>query len=131
MPFGSWPVLVKRGCVEVFPRIPVHERVRKTAPLLRESSSLPLVEVPVRSTSPNMILIAKSEIRTIDVQHEPENRVCQRTDACELTSPSVSNMAKGHKTSKFMDTICGHAMTQDPPSHASKALPMDHPRRRP
>jgi hypothetical protein len=27
--------------------------------------------------------MAKSEIRTIDVQHEPENRVCQRTNSCE------------------------------------------------
>ena len=25
----------------------------------------------------------RCEIRTIDVQHKPENRVCQRTDACE------------------------------------------------
>jgi hypothetical protein len=30
-----------------------------------------------------VILLAKSEIRTIYVQHEPENRVCQRTDSCE------------------------------------------------
>jgi hypothetical protein len=38
---------------------------------------------PLPSASPKTILMAKSEIRTIDVQHKPENRVCQRTDACE------------------------------------------------
>jgi hypothetical protein len=30
-----------------------------------------------------MILLAKSEIRTMYVQHEPENRVCQRIGSCE------------------------------------------------
>jgi hypothetical protein len=30
-----------------------------------------------------LILLAKSEIRVIYVQYEPENRVCQRTHACE------------------------------------------------
>jgi hypothetical protein len=33
--------------------------------------------------SPKVILLAKSEIRVIYVQYEPENRVCQRTDSCE------------------------------------------------
>jgi len=30
-----------------------------------------------------LILMAKSEIRTIDLQHEPENRACQRANSCE------------------------------------------------
>jgi hypothetical protein len=30
-----------------------------------------------------VILLAKSEIRTIYLQYEPENRVCQRTHSCE------------------------------------------------
>jgi hypothetical protein len=34
----------------------VHERVKKTALLLRGSLSISLVEVPILSTSPNMIL---------------------------------------------------------------------------
>jgi hypothetical protein len=54
MPFGSWPYLVKRGRLEVSPRVPGHQRVRKTAPSLGESFSIPLVEVPMFSTSPNM-----------------------------------------------------------------------------
>src|SRR4030095_6246731 len=55
---GSWPVLVKRSCLELSPRVPAHRKGGKTAPLLRESSSMPLVEVPVLSTSPN---VAKSQ----------------------------------------------------------------------
>src|SRR5262245_1450812 len=31
-----------------------------------------------------LILMAKSEIRTIYVQHVPEHQDCQRTNACEL-----------------------------------------------
>jgi hypothetical protein len=41
------------------------------------------IEVAMLSTSPNVILLAKSEIRTIDVQHELESRVCRRTNSCE------------------------------------------------
>jgi hypothetical protein len=55
---SSWPYLVKRGCLEVLKRFPVHERVRRTALLLRGSLSIFLVEVPVLSTSPN---VAKSQ----------------------------------------------------------------------
>jgi hypothetical protein len=54
MPFGSWPHLVKQGRVEVSPRIPVHWMRRKTPPSLEESLSIPLVEMPMLSTSPNM-----------------------------------------------------------------------------
>jgi hypothetical protein len=57
MPFGSWPLLVKRGSLEVSKRFPVHRKGGKTTPLLRESSSIPLVDVPVLSTSPK---VAKS-----------------------------------------------------------------------
>jgi hypothetical protein len=38
-----------------------------------------------------MILLAKSKMRTIDVRHEPENRVCQRTHACETDFASSSS----------------------------------------
>ena len=34
-------------------------------------------------SSSYLILLAKSEIRTIYLQYEPENRVCQRTHSCE------------------------------------------------
>jgi hypothetical protein len=54
MPFGSWPVLVKRGCLEVSHPFPLHERAKKTALLLRGSFSISLVEVPVLSTSPKL-----------------------------------------------------------------------------
>jgi hypothetical protein len=30
MPFGSWPLLVKRGGLAVLPHVPVHERAMKT-----------------------------------------------------------------------------------------------------
>jgi hypothetical protein len=32
---------------------------------------------------PLLILMAKSEIHTIDLQYEPENPVCQRAHSCE------------------------------------------------
>jgi hypothetical protein len=51
---GAGPYVVKRGGLEVFKRVPVHERVRNTVLLLRGSLSMFLVEVPVRSTSPHM-----------------------------------------------------------------------------
>jgi hypothetical protein len=54
MPFGSWPLLVKWGGLEVLPRVPVQRRVRKTAPSLEESFSILLVEVSALSTSPNV-----------------------------------------------------------------------------
>lgn len=57
---GSWSHLVKRGCLEVLQRFPVHERVRKTVLLPRGSLSISLVEVPVLSTSPK---VAKSLMR--------------------------------------------------------------------
>jgi hypothetical protein len=41
-------------------RVPVHERVRKTALFLRRSLSISLVEVPVFSTSPNLAKSLKS-----------------------------------------------------------------------
>ena len=37
---GSWPVLVKRGNSKVSQRFPVHGKVRKTVPLLRENSGV-------------------------------------------------------------------------------------------
>jgi hypothetical protein len=40
--------------LEVSQRFPVHRKVGKTAPLLRESSAIPLVDVPVLSTSPKV-----------------------------------------------------------------------------
>jgi hypothetical protein len=61
MPFGSWPVLVKRGRLKVSRRFPVHRKVGKTALLLGDESSIPLIEVPTRSTSPKPILLAKSQ----------------------------------------------------------------------
>jgi hypothetical protein len=54
MPFGSWPVLVIQGRLEVSPRVPVHWMGRKTPASLGESFSIPLVEMPMLSTSPNM-----------------------------------------------------------------------------
>jgi hypothetical protein len=54
MPFGSWPLLVKRGPLEVSPRFPDYRRVRNTAPSLGERFSISLVEVPMLSASPNM-----------------------------------------------------------------------------
>jgi hypothetical protein len=35
-----------------------------------------------------VILLAKSEMHTIDVRHELENQVCQRTHACETNFAS-------------------------------------------
>ena len=49
---GSWPHLVKQGGLEVLPRFSVHERVMKTAPLLRQNFCISLLEVPTVSTSP-------------------------------------------------------------------------------
>jgi hypothetical protein len=49
----------------------------KTAPLLRERSSIPLVEVPVLSTSPKVILLAKSETSTIRGRHVLVNSIGQ------------------------------------------------------
>src|SRR5262245_24570610 len=55
---GSWPILVKRGNSKVSQRFPVHGKVRRTVPLLRENSFISLVKVHVRSTSPNVIPLA-------------------------------------------------------------------------
>jgi hypothetical protein len=52
MPFGSWPILVKRGRLEVSHRFPAHRRGVKSTLFLRGSLSISLVKVPVRSTSP-------------------------------------------------------------------------------
>ena len=49
---GSWPDLVKQGCVEVSRPFPFHQRARKTATLLGGSFSISLIEVPTLSTSP-------------------------------------------------------------------------------
>jgi hypothetical protein len=46
--------LVKRGDLEVLPRVPDSERIRKTASFLRGSFSIFLIEVPALTTSPNM-----------------------------------------------------------------------------
>jgi hypothetical protein len=80
---GSCPYLVKRGGLKVLPCFLVHGRVRKTALLLRGSLSIFLVEVPTLSTSPNVILLAKSELRKIDVWYESESRVCPHTNSCK------------------------------------------------
>jgi hypothetical protein len=52
--YGAWPVLVKWGNLGVLPRVPVHGKGGKTAPLLRVNSSIPFVKIPVRSTSPKV-----------------------------------------------------------------------------
>ncbi len=46
--------MAKQGGVEVWPRLPVHERAMKTAPFLRGSFFISLVEVPMLSTSPKL-----------------------------------------------------------------------------
>jgi hypothetical protein len=51
---GSWPVLVKRGGLEVLHRFSVQRTGGKTASFLREELSISLSEVPALSTSPNM-----------------------------------------------------------------------------
>jgi hypothetical protein len=51
---GSWPVLVKRGGLEVLHRFSVQRMGGKTASFLREEPSISLSEVPALSTSPNM-----------------------------------------------------------------------------
>jgi hypothetical protein len=51
---GSWPDLVIQGGLKVSPRFSVRRRVGKTAPSLGESFSIPRVEVPMLSTSPNL-----------------------------------------------------------------------------
>src|SRR4030095_5962792 len=56
---GSWPYLVKRGGLEVLPRVPVHERARNTTLFLRSNLSMFLVEVLMLPTSPN---VAKSRV---------------------------------------------------------------------
>src|SRR5262245_35631952 len=55
---GSWPILVTRANSKVSPRSAVHGKVRKTAPLLRETTFISSGEVHVRSTSPNVIPLA-------------------------------------------------------------------------
>jgi hypothetical protein len=47
-------VMAKQGGVEVLHRLPVHERAMKTAPFLRGSFFISLVEVPTLSTSPKL-----------------------------------------------------------------------------
>jgi hypothetical protein len=46
--------MAKQGGVEVLHRLPVHERAMKTAPFLRGSFFISLVEVPTLSTSPKL-----------------------------------------------------------------------------
>jgi len=49
---GSGPyVVVKRGSLKVLHRVPISERIRKTASLLRGSFSIALIEAPGLSTS--------------------------------------------------------------------------------
>jgi hypothetical protein len=48
---GSWPLLVKRGGLEVLHRFPVQRRGGKTASFLREGLSIPLLAVPALSMS--------------------------------------------------------------------------------
>jgi hypothetical protein len=54
MPFGSWPLLVKRGDLEVLYRFPIQKAGGKTASSLREEFSVFLSEVPALSVSPNL-----------------------------------------------------------------------------
>jgi hypothetical protein len=42
------------GSLGGFQHFPSHRRIRKTALFLRESPSIPLLEVPVHSTSPKL-----------------------------------------------------------------------------
>jgi hypothetical protein len=59
---GSWAYLVERWYLEVSHPFPLHQRVEKTAPLLRGSFSIFLIEAPALSTSPN---VAKSRINSM------------------------------------------------------------------
>jgi hypothetical protein len=52
--------VVQWGGLEVVRLFPVHRWGGKTALFLRRSLSIFLVEVPARSTSPHVILMAKS-----------------------------------------------------------------------
>ncbi len=79
--FSRVSYLVKQGGLELLRRFPVHERALKTAPFLRGSSSILLIEAPTFSTSPNM---AKS-----------------------LKSFKSVEMIRGHSTQSFGDIRCG------------------------
>jgi hypothetical protein len=69
-------------------------------PSLGESFSMPLVVVPRLSTSPNVILMAKSGIHALDGCHAPEYRVCQRVCCCE------PHFAISIKRAQEPDLIC-------------------------
>ena len=64
---GSWPILVNWGGLEGLHRVPLHDRARKTALLLRGSFSIFLGEVPVLPTSPN---VAKSPINLAKLREQ-------------------------------------------------------------
>src|SRR5713101_7446299 len=57
--FGSCPLLVKRGGLEVLQRFPVHRWEGETTLLLRENSSILLASVVILMASPK---VAKSQI---------------------------------------------------------------------
>src|SRR5829696_5700436 len=60
---------------------------------------------------PLLILLAKSEIRPIYVQHELESRVCRHTNSCEtdfassITSLNLSQFVEGQKRDKKRRTV--------------------------
>jgi hypothetical protein len=89
---GSCALLVKRDPLEVSPHFPVHRRARKTAPSLGESFSIPLVEVPMLSTSPNMPKSPKNDTGIL------VGKVIQR-QACRLSpshAPATLKTISGH-----------------------------------
>jgi hypothetical protein len=59
-----------------------------------ETINLLVISRAIIWRSPKVILLAKSGRRTIDVQQEPENQVCQRTHACETDFASSIKSAQ-------------------------------------
>ena len=55
--------------------------------------------------SPKVILLAKSEIRTIYVQHELEGRVCRRINSCETDFASSIKSADDPNGIKLVESL--------------------------
>lgn len=66
-------LLVKRGRLEVSLPVPVQRKVGKSAPFLRESSSIRCVEIPALSTSPK---VAKSPRFQRTARKHPSEPTC-------------------------------------------------------
>jgi hypothetical protein len=49
--------------------------------------------------------MAKSEIRVVYVQHEPENRVCERTNPCETDFAISITFGEGYRNAYMIRAV--------------------------